>query len=228
MKSVRSRGSFVALRIGAAAVRANLVPMILLWTVSAALVCGYYSVPAVVNCLRPLAHWQTESGWVAAFVSRFLFCGLATAPFMRWVGDIRSSWSVIIMQAIWAGVCGILSDWMFSLNEVWFGAGVDLKTLCLKTAVCQFVWTPVLFMPLGTVVYLWLGRDLSLSRLKAEWPPHLFRDFFCPNLLSSWVVWIPTTMLMTMFPTALQIQLSGFVGVFHALLLLSIGRNRSR
>ncbi len=215
-----------AARIGLASVRANAIPMVVLWFVSLAMVCCYYLLPGFRDELEPLVRWQTQGGCGAAFLSRFVFCGVATAPFLRLVRAIRSTWSVIVAQALWAGVCGVLTDWMFSLNEAWFGAGVDFKTLCLKAAVCQFAWTPFVFMPLGTVVYLWLGRGLSFSRLKAEWPPRLIGDFFCPNLLLNWVVWIPTTMMLTMFPTALQIQLSGFVGVLYALLLLSIGKNR--
>ena len=48
----------VSLRIGWDSVRANVVPMVVLWAVAAVLVFGYYLVPGVAGFLQPVAEWR--------------------------------------------------------------------------------------------------------------------------------------------------------------------------
>ena len=201
------------------------MPMVVLWTLSVLLVLGYYFVPSVAGVLGPLDRWQAEQGWLAAFASRFFFCGLLPGAFILTVRAlrVRSPLLTVVAQSVWSGVCGVLSDAMYTSNAFLFGTGVDLVTLSAKTAVCQFVWTPFVFLPLGTLVYLWIGRDFSLTRCRGELSS-AFRLAFCSNLLVNWAIWIPGSMLLHLFPTTLQIQLSGFANTFFALVLLKIGR----
>ena len=98
--------------------------------------------------------------------------------------------------------------------------------LAAKTALNQFVWTPLYFAPAGAVVYFWIGRDLSLRRVRAEWPRDFLRTAVLPNLIANWIVWVPLAMLIHMFPTALQVQLAGFANAFLCLVLLTLGKRR--
>lgn len=215
-----------AFRIGLASARANLVPMAVLWLFSVSLVIGYYCVPGFAELLEPLARWQREDGMWAAFLNRVVFCGLLQGAFILAVKDIRPDrpYAVFVAQALWAGICGLANHWMFSLNARWFGTGIDFGTLCIKTAVSQFAWTPLFFIPAGTAAYFWFGHGLSFARTRREWPRAFFRELLLPNLIVNWCVWIPAVMLIHMFPTVLQIRLSGLVGVFHGLVMLKLGR----
>ena len=64
-----------ALRIGLCAAKANAVPMVALWTVSVALVAGYYLFPDVQSALDCLGRFQRDYGIWAGFSSQFVFCG---------------------------------------------------------------------------------------------------------------------------------------------------------
>lgn len=207
---------------------ANVVPMVILWTLATLTVIGYYRIPAVAEFLEPLRVWQTEKGFVAAFASRFVFCGLLPGVFMVTMKSLSvpHPGRVIIAQSLWSGLCGIVSGWMFSLHAGWFGTGVDFLTLLIKTVLNQFVWTPLYFAPVGAVVYFWIGRDLSFRRVRAEWPKDFLRTAVLPNLMANWIVWVPVAMLIHMFPTALQIQLAGFANAFLCLVLLSLGKRK--
>ena len=55
-----------ALAVGLRSVRANAVPMVVLWAVAVALVFAYHAVPAVAAALEPISRWQTAGGWGAA------------------------------------------------------------------------------------------------------------------------------------------------------------------
>ena len=133
--------------------------------------------------------------------------------------------AVIAVQTGWSGICGVASDYMFSLNAYLLGTGVDFLTLCVKTAICQFVWTPLFFAPLGAIVYFWMGRDFSPLRFRREMPPRFYYGLVLPNLLVNWALWIPVTFAIHTFPTPLQIQLSGLASALFSLMLLAIGRS---
>lgn len=47
-----------------------------------------------------------------------------------------------------------------------------------------------------------------------------------PNLLTNWAVWLPCSYVVFLFPTVLQVQLTGLVNSFYGLLLIWIGRGR--
>ena len=206
----------------------NRLPMVVLWVVSVALVLAYYTLPTFRDALEPLARWQRESGWLAAFLNRVVFCGLIPGAFIVCVKSLRPKHvvAVIAVQTVWSGICGIASDYMFSLNAYLLGTGVDFLTLCVKTAICQFVWTPLFFAPLGAVVYFWMGRDFSAERFRREMPSRFYYGLVLPNLLVNWALWIPVTFAIHTFPTPLQVQLSGLVSALFSLLLLAIWRSR--
>ena len=187
--------------------------MLILWTASVALVIAYYTLPSVASALEPMARWQRESGWIAAFLNRVIFCGLIPGVFIVCVKSIRPKHvvAVIAVQTAWSGICGVVSDCMFSLNAYLFGTGVDFLTLFVKTAICQFVWTPLFFAPLGSIVYFWVGRDFSVRRFRKEMPSRFYYGLVLPNLLVNWVIWIPATFAINALPTPLQVQLSGLV-----------------
>lgn len=217
-----------AIRIGLASARANVVPMVVLWMMAGALVVGYYFVPGIEKGLEPVRQWQTDCGWVAAFLNRFVFCGILPGVFILMMKtlSVPRPGLAIVAQTLWSGICGIVSGWMFELHALWFGTGTDFGTLCVKTAMQQFVWTPFFFAPVGALVYFWIGRDFSLARCRQEWSSGFWVETFLPNLFANWVVWFPCSMLVHMFPTALQIQLTGFVNAYFCLVLLWIGRGK--
>ena len=94
--------------------------MLILWTASVALVIAYYTLPSVASALEPMARWQRESGWIAAFLNRVIFCGLIPGVFIVCVKSLRPKHvvAVIAVQTAWSGICGVVSDCMFSLNNI--------------------------------------------------------------------------------------------------------------
>lgn len=215
-----------AFRTGLSSVRANLVPMIVLLCLAAALAICYFSVPATATLLNPLARWQEESGWVAAFTTCGIFCGLLPGVFILFVRRLRvsSPGRTILVQVLWSGICGIVSQIVFSLNAEVFGTGTDLVTLGLKTLVFQFAWVPLFYAPVGALVYFWMGCDFSLVRFRHECTWRSWMAVLLPNLITNWALWIPCSLVVHLFPTDLQIQLTGFANAFYSLLLIWIGR----
>lgn len=218
----------MALRIGMASARTNLVPMISLWILAAALLFVYYLVPGFAAMLEPIRDWQNAWGWRAAFANGLVFCGLLPGVFLFAVRSlrVRRLALTVFAQSVWAGLCGVIGGWMYDLNAQWFGEGSDAWTLIIKTAVCQFLWTPLLFNPLGSAVYAWIGCDFTMKAFKGRSLAGFWQTVALPNLIMNWIIWIPCTLVVIVFPTALQIQLSGLVNCFFALVQLMIGRGK--
>ena len=214
------------LRIGWESAKANAVPMLILWAVAVCLIVGYYYVPGVADCFEPLARWQRESGWSAAFLNLFFFCGVIPGAFVWSIRELRPKYpfATLLVQSVWCGAWGVVNNEVYAALSRWLGSGADIGTLFLKTAVDQFVWTVLVMAPVDAVFFFWLGRDFSLSRVRADWPRSFVHGVVLPNLLSNWIVWIPVLCVIYAFPLPLQIQLAGIVGSIWTLLCLQIGR----
>ena len=125
------RPGIAALRIGLRSVRANAVPMVVLWVLAAGTVWAYYAVPAVAAAFEPLRQWQTESGWLAAFLNRVFFNGLLPGVFLLAIPSIRPKHVLLVIaaQALWGGCWGVATDFFFRWLDVLFGSGRDMVTL---------------------------------------------------------------------------------------------------
>jgi len=218
------------LKIGWESVKANALPMVLLWALAAATVLGYYFVPGVASAFEPLKRWQTESGWIAAVLNRIVFCGFLPGVFLLTVKSIRPRkvWTTIAAYSLWSGMWGVLCDVFCTVQAEWFGSGNDFATVCCKTLVDQFVWTVFFSTPLNAVFFFFTAKDFSVVRARREWPKRFIADACLPMLVADWFVWLPTMFVVYVFPLPLQIQLIGFAGAYWMLVGLGVGRQNGR
>jgi len=213
-------------RIGWESVKANAVPMVVLWIITAATLLAYYFVPGVAAAFEPLKRWQVESGWLAAFLNRVFFCGILPGVFLLTVKSIRPShpFATVIALALWCGMWGVVCDWLYRMQCVWFGNGTGFLTLLLKAAVDQFVFTAFLNAPANAAFFFWLSRDFSFRRFASERPAGFVRRIVMPNLITNWCVGVPVIFAVYAFPQPLQVQVSGFTSAFWMLVCLQIGK----
>ena len=213
-------------RIGLESVKANAVPMVVLWSVAVSVVVAYYRCPVVASLLEPFEKWQSAQGELAAFANRVVFCGLLPGAFMVLMRSIRPPrvGRTVLAYSIWGGVMGILFDWFSSFQAYVFGAGVDWHTLVKKTIVDQFVWNVLFCTPAGALFYSWVSHDFNWKA------PESFMSFILRDcltiLVSNWLVWIPVMLAIYAFPTPLQVQLVGLASSFWMLVALKAGGRR--
>ena len=210
------------LKVGIALVRANAVPMVVLWGVAVLTVLVFYRVPAMDSVFGPLAKWQTESGWVAAFLNRVIFCGVIPGMFLLGVKSIRPPRPLltVAVYSLWGGLWGVACDGFYTLQDAVFGSGTDVATLVRKTLVDQLVWNVFICTPVNALFFPWVARDFRRGPRKG------CRDFVqdCLVLLvANWIVWIPVTVAVYAFPLPLQIQLVGLACSFWMLVALKTG-----
>lgn len=209
-----------------ASVRANFVPMVVLWMLAAAFLALYYWVPGGSTLFGPLVTWQTQGGCLAAFLNRVLFLAVLPGVFLVSVKSIRPPRPhlTIVAYALWGGAWGVFDDVFFTFLAECFGHGTDLGTLILKTLVGQLVGTILVGLVPGTLFFRWVAADFSIRRVRAEWPRRFFSDACLSLLLANWIVWIPVNVCTFAFPLPLQIQLVGLAGSFWMLVGLQAGR----
>jgi len=208
------------LKTGWMAVRANAVPMFVLWMLAAGAVLAFYDSPLRWGFFSRLAEWQTEGGWGAAFLNRVVFCGLVPGAFLMCVKSIRPPRPLLttFVYSLWGGLWGIACDVFFTLQAALFGHGNDMATLVKKTLVDQLGWNVFLCTPVNAVFFPWVARDFRRGQ------PFIWRRFLleeCPPLLvANWIVWIPVTVAVYVFPLPLQVQLVGLACSFWMLVAL--------
>ena len=214
-------------RIGVESVKANAVPMVVLWVLAVLMVLAFYHAPAADAMFGPLAKWQTQSGWLAAFLNRVIFCGAIPGIFLLGVKSICPSRPLLTVCAysLWGGLWGVACDGFFTLQTAVFGAGTDLATLAKKTLVDQLVWNVFLCTPVNAVFFPWVARDFKRGPMRG------YRDFVqdCLVLLvTNWIVWIPVTVIVYAFPLSLQIQLVGLACSFWMLVALRAAARKGK
>ena len=90
------------LKIEIASVRANLLPMVILWGLAGAAVAAYYLMPGVTGTLKVFADWQVEYGKLASFANRFVCGGVVPGVFLLTMPSIRPKRAVttVLAQAV--------------------------------------------------------------------------------------------------------------------------------
>lgn len=212
-------------KIGWDSAKANFVPGLVLQALALVLVLSYYLWPAFKTALDPILRWQQENGWRSAFISRAFFSGILPGVFLLSVPSIRPRrpYASILACVFWWGGMGIAVNFLYHCQALMFGTGHGVGTLALKAFFDQMFYTPFFAVPLNGTFGFWLGRDLSFSQTRAEWPRHWIRELVIPNLIPNWAIWWPAMIVIYALPEALQVHMSGIVGCFWTLMCFQIG-----
>jgi len=216
----------LSLRIGWNSVKANRVPMLMLWGLAVSLAVAYYWSPAFAERLAPIKDWQAKDGALAAFATQFVFCGVLPAVFLSVVREIKTDHHLLkcVLQSVWSGCWGIVYHWFYAMQARMFGDGHDLATLLAKTVFDEFVWAPFTSVPLTAIFFLWMGSGFSFARTARTCREGFFCRVMLPTLFSNWAIWIPAVMAVYAFPLDLQIQMSGLASCFWTLVCLQLGK----
>ena len=211
-------------RIGMESVRATFVPMLVLWTIAVGISVSYCCVPAFASALEPLRRWLCDLGWLGALLVAACFCGLLPGVFQFAQRTLRPRRPLltILAQTILFGFEGVLCYEFYRIQAGWFGNGASFPTLVKKMLVDQFVWTPLVIVPVNATLFFWIARDFSLARVRSEWPKSWFRGIILPNLCSHWCVNVIPNLALYAFPPALQIQFVGLLCAFWTLMCFQV------
>jgi hypothetical protein len=202
--------------------RANLVPGLVLQAASVALVVGYYRLAAVHDALSAVSRFRESTGFAFGIASTGLFGGLLPFLYFRSLGSAsaRYSWAQgASLTAFWA-YKGLEVGLWYALQARIFGPGHGALTITLKVIADQFVYCPVLAVPVTTLVYqLVESRGDGRAVLADLRTPRWYRRRALPVLISNLGVWVPAVAVIYALPTLLQLPLQNIVLCFYTLVV---------
>jgi hypothetical protein len=132
----------------------------------------------------------------------------------------------LLLTAFW-GYKGLeIEAWYRILAHV-VGEGHNAATIVTKTFLDQFVYCPLLAVPLTVVVYKWNAVDFSFRAVAADFrQPGWYGRTVLPTLVANLGVWVPAVAIIYSLPTPLQLPLQNLVLVFFTLLLAHLNARR--
>lgn len=202
------------------AVRANLLPAVVLWSALAVFLMAYSLSASVQAGMGQWIGLKTEWGLAFAFASYVVFAVLLPEALQcllarRLPG--RTAWVGMGYSSLVFGGVGILVDLFYRYQVIWFGAGNDWATILKKTLLDQLVFAPLSnLLMLG--LFLWRDEGFALS----SWGKLSTTDYlgqrFVPVMVALWAVWIPSIMVVYCLPTPLQFPVVSMILSFWVLI----------
>lgn len=214
-------------RLVRSALRANLLPAVLLWLAALALLAAWRCSPTVAGWLLALGALKTRWGVVYAMVGMAICAGalpyllgaLARAPGRRW-----SLAAGAALVGFWA-VKGIEIDAFYRLQSHLFGDGGDAPTILRKLAFDQLVYAPLWAIPSMALGVGWaqggMRRPLPAGMDLADW----FRLRLPAALVVNWLISLPGVALIYAMPPAVQIPVQNLVICLFSTVLLFLTRD---
>lgn len=202
------------------ALRINVVPAVVIWTIGLAIVLSYFFLPA----LRPafdLVEAAKEGGGLFYVVpAMVLFNGLIPTlverlRLGRWMAPPRRLLVFLVLFWAWRG---IEVDLLYRSLDAWLGASEgSLAIIAAKVACDQFGYAALWAVPTNAWAYAW--RDGGLTRRSFASGLRGLPRRYGVVLLSNWLVWVPGVALIYSLPLPLQFPLCNLIGCFYVLLL---------
>ncbi len=215
------------IRLGWGGAKSNLLPGSILWVAGIVLVVLYYQVDAVADTLDHVGDFKLKFSPWFAIVSTALFGSLIPwilqALFSK--GTSKQSFHQVPLLLVLWGIQGWEIDWLYRIQAMLFGTGIDVTTIVQKTLVDQFVWVPFLGVPQLVLAYLFIENKCSLSACRRALQRKPFLQRAIPLIIATWIVWIPSVSLIYLFPLALQLPLMNVILALWCLILTFFAKN---
>lgn len=215
-----------ALANAASAARVNLLPGLLLQGVLVAFLAAYFLHDGTREFLGRVARLKSESGYTFAFVSYVLAAALLPELlrivfFQRGRMTRRNVWSFATAAPFW-GLDGVLVDFFYRCQAVWFGTVNTFGVVAAKVAVDQFLFSPFLNSPLIVGYFLWRDGGFRRAALPRLTSPDFWWERVLPVQVAGWMIWIPAVSVVYAMPPLLQLPVAVLIQVFWILILTTL------
>ncbi len=212
-------------RAGLRGARALARPGLALQFVALLLVLAYYHHASVRHAVDELAQLHERAGVWFGVVSTGVFGGLVPFLYLRSRRATRDRFTWAgggVLTAFWA-YKGIEVDLWYRLLARLVGEAHTVRTVVTKMILDQFVYCPILAVPVTVVVYAWIETHFAAAPVVADlhggrW----YRRRVLPVLISNLGVWVPAVCIIYALPTPLQLPLQNLVLCFFTLLLAHV------
>jgi hypothetical protein len=169
-----------------------------------------------------LSEFRSHTGLLFGIVSTGLCGGLIPVILLRLFArkQVAQSWAMGLLVTIFWAYKGLEVEVWYRILGAVFGNAPEVETVVYKTLCDQFIYCPLVAIPLSVLVYSWGQYGFSVSRTWQDirTPGWYTRRVFTP-LLSNLGIWLPACVIIYSLPTSLQLPLQNLVLVFFTLIL---------
>ena len=211
------------------AVKANLLPGVVLWSGLVVLLTAFAWSPAVQAGLGQWGTVKLAWGYPFAFASYVVFAVLVPETLSH--GVLKQPWARtavadMLYAAVVFGFIGISVDMLYGVQVQLFGGGNDGPTIVKKMLFDQFVYSPVSNY-VTLVAFAWRDGGFTFNTLKRLASADYLRSHYLPMLIAVWCVWIPGVLVIYFMPTALQFPVASLILSFWVLIFKFMRRGKS-
>lgn len=217
-------------RAGWRAGRAHLVPGIVLWLVGSALVLAYYRHAPTHAALERLTDLHARMGLLFSFVGTMICGGLLPVLYLRLDPAVRGDYQLkncLFLLGFW-GYKGVEIELWYRVLAHFVGADNGVRTIAIKSALDQFLYSPFFAVPLTVLVFSFNHAGLRFAPVLADIRAgHWYRRHVLPTVVANAALWIPMVCLIYALPLPLQTLLFDLALCFCILLVAHITRRRT-
>jgi hypothetical protein len=131
----------------------------------------------------------------------------------------------IVFDSLYFIFMAVLCDALYRLLGYWFGYEPTLRTILIKTAIDQGIFTPILGVGIAAVYFPLRRYRWDFGEVFGGFGPRWYVRTVVPILIPAWCYWIPMVALMYSLPSLLQMPFSLCATAAWSLLLVIIARS---
>lgn len=216
-------------RVALRGARATVGPGLALQAGALALVLAYYNHAATRAWFERLTAFRAEEGFIFGIISTGLFGGLIPLLYLRSRCATRGryTWAQGLALIVFWAYKGLEIELFYRFLARFVGEQADLTTITTKMVIDQFIYCPLLAVPLTVIAYAWVDSRQGGTPVMEDFrQPHWYGRRVLPFLISNLGVWVPTVCLIYALPTPLQLPVQNLVLCFFTLLLAHVTQAR--
>jgi hypothetical protein len=192
------------------ALRANLIPGLLLQFVMALMAAAYFLSPGARISFEKLTLLRSHWGLLFSFVGTSAASAILP-EFLRFLiprqpGKKTTTLGQRLCFAIpfW-GLIGMQVDLFYRLQYALFGPSDTGLVITKKVLVDAFLYCPLLAIPQAVCVFLWRDHGFTLQGFRGHHPVTFYALRIFPVLMANWMVWIPLVSIIYSLPQDLGV-----------------------
>ncbi|MCW1887646.1 hypothetical protein OKA04_23110 [Luteolibacter flavescens] len=217
-------------RAGLRAVRANVLPGLLVQGAMVTLLVLYYFHPPARGFFLRLA--ETKAAWGFGYsILAAAIAGAVVPELLRIVINQRGRLQaknfreLLFTIPFWGGM-GFVVDVFYRGQALWFGDEPIASVVIPQVLVDQFLYNPLFAAPVTVWLFAWKNRGYRMSR--EFFTASYYRDHVVPALLATWGVWIPVVTVLYLLPEPVQIPLFSLALSLWAILYAWMSEDQAR
>jgi hypothetical protein len=195
-----------------------------------AIVLAFFRYESVRAFCQTFARWKAAGGYVFSGVAYGL-AGGAVPEIVKWLtgADRQPARQRLANGAFNFAIfylLGMLADGLIRVLVATVGDNHRPATILVKVFTDQFIFTPVLAIPLIAIAYTWREHCFRVVPAVRSLGKAWYVSRVAPMLFPTWAYWVPMTSLMYTLPATLTIVFGAAASAASATVVMTVAERK--